>query len=95
MADVEILLKALKKLISKGHTLLCIEHDPAFILQSDWMVDLGPGSAAEGGEIVAEGFVNELMDHPKSLTASELRKFLSRDASVERTQNLPCSKETN
>jgi excinuclease ABC subunit A len=94
MADVEILLKALKKLIGKGHTLLCIEHDPAFILQSDWMVDLGPGSADDGGNIVAEGFVNELINHPESLTASELRKYLSWDASVKRTLNLPCSKET-
>ncbi|HNW57338.1 MAG TPA: ATP-binding cassette domain-containing protein, partial [Bacteroidales bacterium] len=94
MADVEILLKALKKLISRGNTLLCIEHDPAFILQSDWMVDLGPGSAEEGGCIVAEGFVNELIDHPESLTVSELRKFLSRDASVTRTTNCPYSKET-
>ncbi len=94
MADVEILLKALRRLVDKGNTLLCIEHDPSFILQSDWMVDLGPGSASEGGEIVAEGFVTELIDHPKSLTASELRKYLLRDASVKRTSNSPCSKET-
>ncbi len=94
MADVDILLKALKALIAKGHTLLCIEHDPAFILEAGWMVDLGPGSAAEGGTVVAEGFVNDLIDHPESLTASELRKFLSRDASVSRTTDLPCSPET-
>ncbi len=94
MADVETLLKALKKLIGKGHTLLCIEHDPAFILESDWMVDLGPGSAAEGGTLVAEGYVNELIGHPESVTSSELRKFLSRDASVKRTVNRPCSQET-
>lgn len=94
MADVETLLTALKKLISKGHTLLCIEHDPAFILQSGWMVDLGPGSAVDGGKIVAEGYVNELINHPQSLTASELRKFISRDASVKRTVNRPCSIET-
>ncbi|HNW89716.1 MAG TPA: ATP-binding cassette domain-containing protein [Bacteroidales bacterium] len=94
MADVKTLMTALKKLISKGHTLLCIEHDPAFILQSGWMVDLGPGSAIEGGKIVAEGYVNELINHPKSLTASELRKFISRDASIKRTVNRPCSIET-
>ncbi|MBM3405518.1 MAG: ATP-binding cassette domain-containing protein, partial [Bacteroidetes bacterium] len=93
MADVEILLKALRKLISKGHTLLCIEHDPAFILQSDWMVDLGPGSAQDGGNIVAEGSVNELIHHTGSLTTSELRKYLSRDATTIRTMHVPCSKE--
>jgi len=94
MADVEILLKALKKLIGKGNTLLCIEHDPSFIIQSDWMVNLGPGSADEGGNIVAEGFVNDLIQHPNSLTSSELRKFLSRDASEKRTENFACSNET-
>ncbi|HUW92302.1 MAG TPA: ATP-binding cassette domain-containing protein, partial [Bacteroidales bacterium] len=94
MADIETLLTALKKLTGKGHTLLCIEHDPAFILQSDWMVDLGPGSAEEGGAIVAEGFTDELLDHPKSLTANELRKFISRDESSRRTLNRPCSRET-
>ena len=94
MYDTEVLLKALKKLISKGHTLLCIEHDPYFILQADWMVDLGPGSAEEGGTLVAEGLVNELMHHTTSLTVSELRKFISRDASAKRTVNLPCSVET-
>ena len=94
MADVETLLKALGTLIAKGHTLLCIEHDPAFILKSCWMVDLGPGSAAKGGEIVAEGFVKELTNHQESLTAAELRKFLSRNAGYKRAPNGQCEKET-
>jgi len=94
MADVETLLKALKGLIAKGHTLLCIEHDPAFILESDWLVDLGPGSAAEGGNLVDEGWVHELAAEGKSLTALELRKYISRDRSVQRTSGLPCNPET-
>jgi len=77
MADIEILLKALRKLVDKGNTLLCIEHDPLLILQSDWMVDLGPGSAEQGGELVAEGFTPDLLNHPGSITALELRKYLS------------------
>ena len=94
MADVETLLKALKKLNHKGHTLLCIEHDPAFILQADWMVDLGPGSADEGGRLVAEGAVKEVIEQADSVTAAELRKYLKREATPTRTQNLPCSKKT-
>ena len=93
MADVEVLLKALHKLISKGNTLLCIEHDPAFILQSDWMVDLGPGSAAEGGEVVAEGIVTSLIDHPQSLTAAELRRYLSHDDMKDGALQHSCTKE--
>lgn len=94
MADIGILLKALKKILEKGHTLLCIEHDPAFILQCDWMVDLGPGSAGEGGSIVAEGFIKDMTDHPESVTAYELRKYLSRNATGKRTYSLPCDRET-
>jgi excinuclease ABC subunit A len=94
MSDVETLMKALRKLISKGNTLLCIEHDPAFILQSDWMVDLGPGSAADGGRVVAEGYINELIGHQESLTSSELRRFQTRDQSFVRTLSLPCTPET-
>jgi len=77
MADIEVLLKALRKLLSKGNTLLCIEHDPFFILQSDWMVELGTGSADEGGMIIAQGLVQSLLNHPDSPTAAELRKYLS------------------
>lgn len=77
MADIEVLLKALRKLVDKGNTLLCIEHDPSFILRSDWMVDLGPGSAGDGGEIVMQGTVQELLNHQDSLTAIELRRYLS------------------
>ena len=89
MADIDVFLKALKKLVAKGNTLLCIEHDPYFILQSDWIVDLGTGSADEGGNIVAEGFVKDILQHPKSITAMELRKFLDRDATKKRTESLP------
>jgi excinuclease ABC subunit A len=91
MADVETLLKALKKLTGKGHTLLCIEHDPAFILEAGWMVDLGPGSANEGGTIVTEGPVGECLHHPSSVTAAELRKYLDRGGGIPSKSGAPCS----
>ncbi|MFA6126797.1 MAG: AAA family ATPase [Bacteroidales bacterium] len=94
MADVETLLKALKQLISKGHTLLCIEHDPSFILEADWMADLGPGSAIDGGNLVAEGFVQDLINDPESITVAEIRKFMARDATGQRTIEQLCSNET-
>ncbi|MEI6122500.1 MAG: ATP-binding cassette domain-containing protein [Bacteroidota bacterium] len=93
-ADIETLLCALHKLISKGHTLLCIEHDPFLILRSNWMVDLGPGSANEGGQIVAEGFTSQMMLKNESLTISEIKNFLARTASEQRTQNQKCPIET-
>jgi excinuclease ABC subunit A len=94
ISDVRILLNALKRLLDKGHTLLCVEHHPAFILESDRMVDLGPGSADEGGRIVAEGFTDELIDHYESLTSFELRRYLSWDISAFSAINHKCSTET-
>jgi len=76
LADVEMLLKALRKLIEKGHTILAIEHHPDFILQADRVVDLGPGSGDEGGRLVFEGSPLALMNHPESLTGKELKKNL-------------------
>jgi len=94
MADVEILMKALRKLVEKGNTLLCIEHDPTFILNSDWMVDLGPGSAEEGGEIVVQGLVTELLKDGKSKTVDELRSFLSRNNAEVKTERTFCDIKT-
>ncbi len=73
MADVQVLLRALRKLVSRGNTLLCIEHDPQFILNADWIIDLGPGSGSAGGSLVTEGFVAEVLEHPQSITARFLR----------------------
>ncbi len=79
MADVRVLLAALKSLIAKGHTLLCIEHDPFFILHADHIADLGPGSGREGGSLVFSGSPAELLKHSESLTARALRQYLERD----------------
>lgn len=74
MKDVEVLLQALRKLVSRENTLVCIEHDPQFILQADWVIDLGPGSGSAGGQLVTEGCLSEVLEHPSSITADFLRK---------------------
>ena len=53
--DVTILLQAMNALISRGHTVLIIEHNPSVILAADHIIDLGPEGGDEGGMIVAEG----------------------------------------
>lgn len=53
--DINILLKALNKLIEQGHSLLVIEHNLDVIKTADWVIDLGPEGGKEGGLIVAEG----------------------------------------
>ena len=54
-ADVVVLIKALRELTDKGHTLVCIEHDPDLIRAADHLIELGPGSGREGGRVIAMG----------------------------------------
>ena len=70
--DVTTLLKALNSLISKGHSVLVIEHNPSIILSSDHIIDLGPEGGDEGGQIVAEGTPEEIMLCTNSYTGQAL-----------------------
>lgn len=73
-ADIAVLLKALRSLCQRGHTILCIEHDPRFIIQADHVIDLGPGSGNDGGQLIFEGSIQSLLRHSSSLTAKALRE---------------------
>ena len=53
--DVKKLIKVLEKLVSKGNTVLVIEHNLDVIRCADWIIDLGPEGGEKGGKIVAEG----------------------------------------
>ena len=53
--DVERLLQVLRRLVEAGATVVTSEHHPEVILAADWVVELGPGAAAEGGRLVKEG----------------------------------------
>ena len=67
------LLKTLLNLRDLGNTLIVVEHDEETMRAADWIVDLGPGAGVHGGEVVASGTPEELVGHPKSLTAEYLR----------------------
>ena len=70
--DVAILLKALNALISRGHTVLIIEHNPSVILSADHIIDLGKEGGDLGGYIVAEGTPEEIMQCADSYTGKAL-----------------------
>ena len=70
--DVAVLLKALNALISRGHTVLIIEHNPSVILAADHLIDLGPEGGDQGGSIVAEGTPEQIMQCPDSYTGKAL-----------------------
>ena len=75
--DVEVLLKALNRLISKGHTVIIIEHNPAVILAADYVIDLGPEGGEEGGEVVCTGTPEEVAQCKESYTGKYLAKMIS------------------
>jgi excinuclease ABC subunit A len=66
------LLSTLEGLRDMGNTVLVVEHDEGTIRRADWIIDLGPGAGEQGGEVVAEGPVDEIIKSKKSLTAAYL-----------------------
>lgn len=73
--DIAKLMRALRKLLDAGHSLLVIEHNLDVMRASDWLIDLGPEGGEAGGLVVAVGTPEELRQHPTSHTARALREY--------------------
>jgi excinuclease ABC subunit A len=70
--DNERLIHTLLGMRDLGNTLLVVEHDEGMIRHADWIVDLGPGAGLSGGEIVAEGMLDDILANERSLTGAYL-----------------------
>lgn len=70
--DNERLLRSLERLRDLGNTVIVVEHDEETMRAADYIVDFGPGPGVRGGEVVAAGPYQELLQHPDSLTAQYL-----------------------
>ncbi|HKM22807.1 MAG TPA: excinuclease ABC subunit UvrA [Lachnospiraceae bacterium] len=70
--DNDKLLKTLRNLRDLGNTLLVVEHDEDTMLAADYIVDIGPGAGEHGGEVIAQGTAQEIMDTPGSITGQYL-----------------------
>ena len=75
--DIAKLMRALRKLLDAGHSLLVIEHNLDVIRASDWLIDLGPEGGEAGGQVVAIGTPEDLCLHPTSHTGRALREYES------------------
>ncbi len=73
--DIAKLMRALRKLLDAGHSLLIIEHNLDVMRASDWLIDLGPEGGDAGGELVAVGTPEEVRLHPSSHTGRALREY--------------------
>ncbi len=70
--DNDKLLNTLESLKDMGNTLLVVEHDEDTMLAADYIVDIGPGAGSHGGEVVAVGTAEEIMNVPGSITGQYL-----------------------
>ena len=70
--DNRRLIETLVRLRNLGNTLIVVEHDEDTIRTADWAVDIGPGAGEHGGHVVVSGPVQELLDHPTSMTGQYL-----------------------
>ena len=70
--DNDKLLRTLKHLRDLGNTLIVVEHDEDTMLEADWIVDIGPGAGEHGGQLVAEGTAQDIMQIPESVTGQYL-----------------------
>ena len=70
--DNDKLLGALRNLQELGNTLIVVEHDEDTMLAADYIVDIGPGAGEHGGQVIAQGTAQEIMQIPESITGQYL-----------------------
>lgn len=99
--DNDRLIDALLQMRDLGNTLIVVEHDEDTMLAADYIIDIGPGAGIHGGQIIAQGTPQELMDNDDSLTGQYLsgKKFievpLQRRAVNDRWIEIVGAKENN
>ncbi|OGG50074.1 excinuclease ABC subunit A [Candidatus Kaiserbacteria bacterium RIFCSPHIGHO2_01_FULL_54_36b] len=81
--DNDKLINTLKHLRDLGNTVLVVEHDEDTIFASDYIVDLGPGAGVHGGEIVAHGWLDELLTAKSNKSGSRTLSYLREETSIE------------
>lgn len=76
MDDIEKLLRAMDQLVENGNTVVIIEHNMHVIAYADHIIDIGPEAGEKGGEIIAEGTPEEIIEVSNSLTGKALAPYL-------------------
>lgn len=71
--DVDALWKVLKKVQSRGNTLVLIEHNPGIIEKADWIIEMGPGAGEKGGEVLFMGPAKDVLENPASPTGNWIK----------------------
>jgi excinuclease ABC A subunit len=77
LADVELLLGLLDRIVDSGKSVIVIEHHQAVMAHADWIIDLGPGAGHDGGRIVFEGTPADLVAARSTLTGEHLAAYVA------------------
>nr|BBH90746.1 UvrABC system protein A [Thermosporothrix sp. COM3] len=85
-ADVDRLLQVLQRLVDNGNTIVVIEHNLDVIKSADWIIDLGPEGGDNGGEIVATGTPEDVMQNERSYTGYFLKRHLEQEGQFHQSE---------
>ena len=86
--DNHKLIETLKKMRDLGNTLVVVEHDHETMLESDYLIDIGPRAGKHGGQVVAAGTPQEVMDNPNSITGRYLKGLEKVDTPITRRSGI-------
>jgi excinuclease ABC subunit A len=86
--DTERLIAVLKELRDLGNTVVVVEHDEMMMREADHIIDMGPFASHLGGEVVAAGNYDEIINHPQSLTGKYLKGELKIEPSAQVRKSL-------
>ena len=75
LRDIEVLKKVMRKMIDNGNTIIVVEHNLDFIIDSDYIIDMGPDSGKNGGKIVYEGYLKDIINSD-TYTSKAIKKYL-------------------
>ena len=76
LKDIEVLKKVMRKMIDNGNSIIVIEHNLDFIIDSDYIIDMGPDAGKNGGQIVFEGFLKDIL-FKNTYTALAIKDYLA------------------
>ena len=75
-ANIVGLTGVMHDLIADGNSVLLVDHDIQILRESDWLIEMGPGAGADGGKVIAEGTLSQIVSNPNSLIAPFLKESL-------------------
>lgn len=78
LRDIEILKKAISNMLRKGNTVIVVEHNLDFIVDADYIIDMGPDAGKNGGEILFQGYLDDLLEMD-TYTAKAINEYIKSD----------------